>query len=232
MSLGSKARVAGLLYVLASAVGVVRLLIVPSKLFVHGDAAATVANIAAHEWFFRVGIASELVGAVLWFFVPIALYRLLNDVDHELAVLMVILGAVMQVPLFFVNSATDVATLQLARGGDFFGAIDAPQRAALAMLFLDLHHHIDLANAIFWGLWLVPYGILVYRSNFLPRFLGVWLIGACLAWLAFSAAGFLFPDHEGAVYRWSQPLMLGEVVTMLWLAIAGARERRPSSDGN
>jgi hypothetical protein len=226
MSLSSKARVAGALYILASIVGLVRLMLVPSRLFVHGDALATAANIAAHEWFFRLGIVSEIAGAVLWLFVPIALYRLLNDVDHELAVLMVILGAVMQVPLFLVNSATDVAALQLARGADFLGAVDAPQRAALAMLFLNVHHHLDLANAVFWGLWLIPFGLLVYRSTFLPRVLGLWLIGACFAWLAFSAAGFLFPAYEGAVYRWSQPLMLGEVATILWLAIMGAKERR------
>jgi len=224
-SLAGRARIAGLLYIAASAVGAVRLLYVPKALIVHGDAAATAANLVAHEAFFRLGIASELIGAALWLFVPLALYRLLRDVDRDLAVLMVILGAVMQVPLFFVNALTDAGALQLARGGGVFAAIDASQRNALAMLFLDLHHQLDLANAIFWGLWLVPFGLLVYRSRFLPRILGVWLIAACAGWLAFSITGFLFPAYEGAVYRYGQPLLLGEVATMLWLVILGAKER-------
>src|SRR5215467_6455627 len=101
-ALSKDARVAGLLYILASAVGVLRLIYIPSKLFVYGNATATAANVAAHEALFRLGIASELLGAALWLFVPLALYRLLKGVDQTLAVLMVILGSLMQVPLFFV----------------------------------------------------------------------------------------------------------------------------------
>jgi hypothetical protein len=82
--------------------------------------------------------------------------------------------------------------LQFARGADFLSAFDKPQRDAFTVLFLNLHHHLDLADAIFWGIWLIPFGLLVYRSRFLPRFLGVWLIVGCLGYLGFSFAGFLF----------------------------------------
>jgi hypothetical protein len=220
------ARVAGLLYILASAVGVVRLMYIPTRLFVHGNAAATASNIAAHESLFRLGIVSEPLAGALWLFVPLALYRLLKEVDQTLAVLMVILGALMQVPLFFFNTMTDVAALLLVRGADFLSVIDRPQREALAMLFLRLHHHVDLANAMFWGLWLLPLGLLVYRSRFLPRFLGVWLMMACFAWLAFSVTGLLLPEYEDKVFSIGQPLVWGEIATMLWLAIMGAKRRR------
>ena len=225
-SLSRSARVAGLLYILASVVGIVRLIYIPNTLVVHGNAAATVNNIAAHESLFRVGIVSSLLGSVLWMLVPLALYRLFKGVDHGLAVLMVILGSLMQVPIFFVNSVTDVAVLLFVRGSEFLSVVDKPQREAFVMLFLNLHHHLDLANAIFWGLWLLPFGLLVYRSRFLPRVLGVWLILACFAWLAFSFTGFLFPGHEDKVFSISQPLTLGEVATMLWLLIMGAKEQR------
>src|SRR5438477_3736721 len=117
--LSRNARVAGLVYILASAVGVVRRMYIPNALFVHGNAAATANNIAAHESLFRLGIVSSLLGSALWIFVPLALYRLLKGVDQRLAVLMVILGSLMQVPIFFVNSVTDVAALLFARGADF-----------------------------------------------------------------------------------------------------------------
>ena len=225
-SLKQKARVAGLLFIASSAVGIVRLMYIPRTLFVHGNAAATAGNIAAHESLFRLGIVSELLAAVLWLFVPLALYRLLKEVDRSLAVLMVILGSLMQVPLFFVNSINDAAALLLVRGADSLSAFDKPHRDALATLFLNLHHDLDLANAIFWGLWLLPFGLLVYRSRFLPRFLGLWLMTECFAWLAFSVTGFLLPGHEDRVLALGQPLMLAEVVTMLWLAILGAKEPR------
>ena len=222
--LSKNARIAGLLYVAASAVGVVRLMYVPKALVVSGNAAVTAANIAAHESLFRIGIVCNLVGAVLWLFVPLALYRLLKGVDQTLAALMVLLGAVMQVPLFFVNTATDMAALLFARGGDLVAAFDQPQRASFVQLFLELHHSIELANAIFWGLWLIPFGMLVYRSRFLPRFLGVWLIAACFGWLAFSVTGLLFPAYEDKAFTYGQPLMIGEVIMMLWLLVMGARE--------
>jgi hypothetical protein len=224
-SLSKNARVAGLLYILASVVGVMRLLYIPNALFVHGNATTTAANVAAHEWLFRLGIVSELLGAALWLFVPLALYRLLKGVDQGLAVLMVILGSLMQVPLFFVNTVTDTAALLLARGAGYLSVFDKAQRDALARLFLDLHHQLDLANLMFAGLWLFPFGLLVYRSRFLPRFLGVWLILAGFAWLGFSLTGFLFPAYEDKVFSITQPVALGEVATMLWLVIMGAREK-------
>ena len=181
--------------------------------------------IAAHELLFRFGIISYLIAAVLWTFVTLALYRLLKGVDQALAALMVVLGSLMQVPIFFINSVTDAAALQFVRGVDFLSVFDKPQRDAFVMLFLNLHHHLDLANAIFWGLWLLPFGLLVYRSRFLPRILGVWLMIECFAWLAFSFTGLLFPGHEDKVFTISQPLMFAEPVTMLWLVIIGARER-------
>jgi hypothetical protein len=223
------ARVAGILYILSSVVGVLRLMYIPTKLFVHGNAAATASNIAAHESLFRLGIVSEPIAAALWLFVPLALYRLLKEVDSSLAVVMVILGSLMQVPLFFFNSMTDAAALLLVRGVDFLSVVGKPQRDAFAMLFLNLHHHVDLANFIFAGLWLFPLGLLVYRSRFLPRFLGVWLMMAGFAWLAFSFTGLLLPGSEGRVFNLAQPFTLGEVATMLWLVILGAKESRPAA---
>jgi hypothetical protein len=92
-------------------------------------------------------------------------------------------------------------------------------------LFLDLHHQLDLANEIFWGLWFIPFGLLVYKSRFLPRILGVWLIIACFGYLALSFTGLLFPDYEDQVSNIAQPLLLAELAIMLWLLIMGATEK-------
>lgn len=224
-SLSNKARVAGLLYIVASLVGFLRLIYIPNALIVSGNAAATANNIAAHESLFRWGIVSYLLASVLFLFVTLALYRLLEGVDRGLAVLMVILGGLIPTTIFVVNTVTDAGALLFVRGADSLSVFDKPQRDASAMLFLNLHHHLDLANAIFWGLWLIPLGLLVYRSRFLPRFLGVWLMVGCFAYVAFSVTGLLFPSLEDKVFTIGQPFMLGEVATMLWLVIRGANDK-------
>lgn len=226
-SLSQNARIAGLLYIFFSMFGVVRLLYIPSRLFVDGNSAATAHNIASHEALFRFGIVSYLLGAAGWIFVALALYRLLKAVDHGLAVLMVVLGSLVAVPIFFVNALNDVAAILFARGGELVSAFNQPQRDALVMVFLRLHHNGDLANEIFWGLWLVPLGLLIYRSRFLPRFLGIWLIAGCFGYLALSFTGFLFPLYEDKVFNYTQPLTVSELVLMLWLTIVGAKERQP-----
>jgi hypothetical protein len=220
------ARIAGLLFIVSSALGMVRLLYIPNTLFSSDDATTRAGNIAAHELMFRFGIVSELLSAALWIFVPLALYRLLKDVDQGLAAVMVILGSLMQVPIFFMNSVADAAALMLARGGEFLAVFDRPQRDAMAMAFLRLHHQGDLSNEIFWGLWLFPFGLLVYRSRFLPRILGVWLMIACFAWLVLSLTGMLFPAYEDRVFKLTQPVALGEMMTMLWLTVMGVQDKR------
>lgn len=225
-SLNRNARIAGLLYLGFSLIGIVRLIYIPSHLFVQGDAAATANNIVTHESLFRWGIVCYLVGAAGWIFVTLALYQLLRGVDEKLAAVMVILGSLVVVPIFFVNALNDVAALLLVRGGDFLSVFDKPQLEALAMLFLRLHHYGDAANEIFWGLWLIPLGLLVYKSRFLPRFLGVWLMAACFGYLALCLSDFLFPQYADKVFSCTQPLTIGELAFMLWLLIMGAKEQK------
>jgi hypothetical protein len=195
---------------------------VPSKLMVHGNAAATAGNIAASEMLFRLGIAGELIGQAAFIFVALALYDLLKGVSRRHASLMVIL-IVVSIPIALVNELNSIAALVLVRGAEFLAVFEKPQRDALAMLFLNLHHHGFVVAEIFWGLWLFPLGLLVYRSRFLPRFLGVWLAFAGIAWVILSLTGILLPQYQNKVDTYSQPAFIGEIVFMLWLAIKGAQ---------
>src|SRR6185312_10592686 len=129
-------------------------------------------------------------------FLALALYRLLRNVDKNLAVLMVILGGVLPATIDFVNVLNDSAALILVRGADFLSVFEKPQRDALALLFLRLHHQEVVAAEILWGLWLFPLAVLTYRSGFLPRFLGVWLTINGVAYLVTSFTGLLLPQYE------------------------------------
>ena len=224
--LSRNARVAGLLY-LTLMTAPLRLIYIQDKLIVSGNAAATASNIAAHQTLFRLAILSDLFTATMSIFLTLALYRLFKEVDQGLAVVMVILGALMVTPIYFLNTLNDAAALLLVRGADFLAVFDKPQREALAMLFLRLHNHGVLVNQVFWGLWLFPFGLLVYRSRFLPRLLGVWLMLNCCAYVAVSVTGIMWPPYQARVFNAAFPIMFGELAIMLWLIVIGARERQP-----
>ncbi len=214
-------RFAGLLYVLVSIPGVFALLYVPNKLIVHGNATATATNIAAHETLFRLGIAAQLISQILFMWVALALYDLLKRVNPRHASLMLTL-IVVSIPIALLNELNAIAALVLVRGTDFLSIFDKPQRDALAMLFLNVHGHgFDVAE-IFWGLWLIPLGLLVYRSGFVPRILGVLLLLNCFTYLANSFTSLLAPQYEDVVSRWMMPLSFGELLFMFWLLIMGA----------
>jgi hypothetical protein len=217
------ARVAGAVYLLLVILAPFRLLYIPGKLFVPGNAAATADNIAAHETLFRLGIVSDLLCGTILIFLALALYRLLKGVDQNLAVLMVIAGGVVPATIDFLNVLNDAAALMLSRGADFLSVFEEPQRDALAVLFLRLHHQEVVAAEILWGLWLFPLAVLVYRSRFLPRFLGVWLVLNGFAYLAMSFTGLLLPQYEEVVSNIAFPALLGEMAFMLWLLIMGAK---------
>lgn len=215
-------RVAGLWYLPLCVLGPVRLMYIPNKLFETGNTAATVKNIAAHEWLFRIGIVCDLACAVILIFLVLAFYRLFKGVNQNLAGLVVIFGGVMPALIIFVGVVSDLGALTVARGTDFLSAFDRPQRDALAMLFLTLRDHQNTAAEILWGVWLLPLAALVYKSRFLPRFLGVWLIINGFAYVALSLTGVLLPQYQGKVFLYSQPALFGELAFMLWLVIKGA----------
>src|SRR5467141_4526178 len=215
-------RFAGLLYVLMSIPGFFSIVYVPSKLIVHGNATATANNISASETLFRLGIAAQLIGMAGFIFVALTLYDLLKGVNRRHASLMVTL-IVVSVPIAFLNELNSIAALVLVRGADFLSIIEKPQRDALAMLFLNLHFYGFVVAEIFSGLWLLPLALLVYRSRFLPRFLGVWFAFTGFAWVVLSLTGVLSLQYYDKVFTFTQPAVFGELAFMFWLLIKGAK---------
>ena len=216
------ARVAGAIYLALVLAGLFSLMYVPGKLIVRGNAAATSSNILAHETLFRFGIVVDLVCSVIFVCLAIALYRLLSGVNQTQARLMMALVLV-SAAVGFMNVLNELGAVTLFRGADFLALFEKPQRDALGLLFLRLHDQGHVINEIFWGLWLFPFGVLVYQSRFLPRILGVWLIVNGFAYLALSFTGLLLPQYSHTVYRFISPILFGEMAIMLWLLIKGAK---------
>lgn len=224
------ARVAGALYALAAIGGVFALLYRPSQLIVSDNATATARAIAAHEFLMRLAVASDPVLGVVWILVVLALYQLLKDVDRVQAGLMLTLGGFMQAPLYFVNAMNYGAALELVTRPSLFPAFSSAQRSDLAMLFLRLHHDELLASLLLAGLWLVPFGILVFKSGFLPKIIGVWLVIDAFGWIAMFLSDTLAPLYSATVANATAPLRPAEVAIALWLLIFGARPRGHAAD--
>lgn len=224
-SLKKTARIAGLWY-LGFSLGPFYLLSVPSRIVVQNDAAATAARVLSHQTLFRWGMLTETIGAVIFIGLSLALYRLSENVDRHRARQMVALVLVSSA-VALVTVVFNAAALFVFRGGDPLAAFDGPPREAIGMLLIRMHGQANAINQTFWGLWLLPFGWLVVRSRFLPRWLGYWLLLDGVAWVAASAVWFLAPQYNDALFRYCQPAFMAELAAMLWLLIAGAKEQPP-----
>jgi hypothetical protein len=203
------------------------LMYVPSVLLVPGDPAATSRNILASQWLFRSGTVSQLVGQIIFIFQVLALYRLLNPVNKNHAVLMVVLVLV-GIPIAFLNEVNHLAALRLLSSTDD-GAFTSTQLQAQAMLFLDMREYgIEVAH-VFWGLWLLPLGFLVFRSGFLPRLLGALLMLGGAAHVIDAGRQLLFPGVptlSQLTFASAILAAIGELLFALWLLIRGVNVTR------
>ena len=224
-----QARLAGVLYLLLGVTSALEMSI-PSVFVVPGDAAATVARIASSDLLYRLYLASGLASQILFVFLVLALYHLLQDVNRKQALLMVALVLV-QVPMAFANTLFGFAPLMLSSGADYWSAFSKEQLDAMAMGFLNVKSYGTSAVMALWGLWLLPLGMLVFRSGFIPRFLGVFLIIGCFGWLGMSVTSLLFPAYAGIASQFTV-LAVGEILIILWLVIVGARTPNAIPDHN
>jgi len=228
-SIKKQARVAGLLYFLASLPAPFGLIYVPTKLIVLNDATATANNIRTSESLLRLGIGCELLSSIMFILVVVALYRLFKPVNETHALVMMIL-ILISIPISLLSVVNEVVALMVVSGADFLSVFDARQLDALAYILMRLHSRAILVAEIFWGLWLIPFGILVIQSRFIPRILGYLLFLAALGYLASSLTFLLLPAYGPVVDKFTSQLPLCELPIILWLLIWGARVPPTSAD--
>ena len=226
-SLKKTARGAGILYIIMDVFMIFSGMVVDSKIYVPGDALATANNILASERLFRLGFVSWIVGYVVFLFLVLALYNLFKSVDKSKARLMVIL-VVSSVPIGILNMLNQYAPILLLNGSGNHSAFNPVQLQTLSMLFFDIYQHGIMVAEIFWGLWLVPLGILVYKSRFVPKVLGVLLIVGCFGHLLSFLSTFLFPEYNTILIPISEIVMFGELPIFLWLLIKGVKDQQPA----
>ena len=224
-----QSRIAAALYLLNGLPAPFALLYVPNTLMVRGDAAATANNVRNAEGLLRGGMAVELFSSTVAVFAVLAFYHLLKRVNQRHALAMLILF-LLSIPISYLNVLNDLAALSLARGPAFLtGVFDKAQLDALVLFFLRLHNQGVVLAQIFWGLWLFPLGILVMRSGFLPRFIGIAAMVAGSGYVFSSVVSLLLPPSAQPIGQLGMILGIGELA-FLWMLFRGAKDQ-PAENG-
>lgn len=233
-SINKMARIAAFVLLLFMPVAIFGLVYLPSVLIVRGDAAATARNIMASESLFRLGIVSALLVQLIQIVWVLVLYLLLKPVGRNLASLMVIL-LLLGVPIAMVNELNQFAILRLLHDADHWAVFTPDQLHALVSLFLNLHSNGLAIAGIFWGLWLFPYGYLVFKSGFLPKLLGVLLIIGGFGYLIQSFTALALPNLIARIALLPVLTSWGELLVPLWLVFKGVNveqwEKRAAESG-
>ena len=221
------ARLAGLLYLVVVLTGIFSLAYVPSKLIVWQDADKTFQNISSSRQLFRLSIASSMLCYIAFLLLPLVLYRLLYTVNAVYAKLMVIF-AVASVPISLINLQNRFSVLTIVSGADYLRDAGTGQLQSQVMTFLDAYSSGILIVQLFWGLWLFPFGYLVYKSNFLPKILGVCLMLGCFGYMISTFCDTIIPDFgRYSISRFlTMPASVGEIGICLWLLIVGVRNKK------
>lgn len=220
------ARIAGALYLLLVLSGLFSLMYVPSKLSDWNNPDAMINNIIANEMLFRLGIFVGIFGYIVFAVLPLVLYKLLSPVNRTYAVLMVAF-AVLSVPISLVNMLHKFAVLTLLSKANYLSGVDAAQIHTQILLHLGYYGNGNQLASIFWGLWLFPFGYLVYQSGFLPKIIGALLMFGCFGYVINFTGNFLFPTYDGSMLSKmiTVPGSLGEIGICLWMLIMGVKER-------
>jgi hypothetical protein len=218
------ARMAGLFYLIFILTTVLATSI-RDRFIVSGDAAATANNIISSQGLFRVGFVTELVSATFFVLAAWALYVLLKPVNKNLALLLLLLN-LGGVAVECLNVLNLYAALQFLSGANFLTAFQTGQLQAMAMSSLVLYTNGFLIAQIFFSAWLLPLGYLVYKSRFLPKFLGLLLILDFFGNMSWFLQGFLLPDSSILAYPGNAISFIAEISLTAWLLIMAVKEQK------
>ncbi len=219
------ARLAGLLYLILIICGIINLVYIPSKFIVWEDAPKTFENIANSELLFRLGVVSGIITFLIFLLLPLVLYKLLNKVNKTQAKLMVIF-ALVSIPISFVNILNKFSILSLIDKAEYLQEFEKAELPAQVMLYLGYYNNGIEVSQIFWGLWLFPFGYLVYKSGFLPKLLGILLMMGCFGYLITFFSAFLYSNFHKTIFSTivGIPASVGEIGICLWLLIMGTNK--------
>ncbi len=215
-----RARITGVVYLLYFLTAVFGEFLLRG-LVADGDAAATATNILAHQSLFRLGLATGLIATACYIAVTALFYGLFKPVSSSLSLLGAFFSLVGCAILAF-GSLFQLAPLVLLGGSPYLNVFKVEQLRALALMFLELNTQAGNICVVFFGVYCLLIGYLIFRSAFLPRILGGLMALAGLGWLTF-----LSPPLASHLSPYNLVLgFLAELSLMLWLLVMGVNVQR------
>jgi len=218
------ARIAGLFFLLMVVFGLFSEIFFRQKLIAIDDVAATTNNILPNSFLYRMGITSDILMTLSYLFTALILFRLLSTVNRDLAAVMVIFAAAGSILLMF-NILNEFAPLSILSGSDYLSTFGSSQRQSLAMLFYHLYEHGYMIGQIFFALWVLPLGVLICRSGFIPKVFGILFVIETIFGLMSVIVHFLVPNGTMEILM-LLPGTIAEFAFMFWLLIRGINESK------
>ena len=221
------ARIAGILYLIVVITGIVSLGYVPKQLIVWEDKAATFNNILKNESLFRLGIFSSVICYLAFIFLPLVLRELFKTVNQFVANVMVV-SVLVSIPISFFNLYNKYLILDIIHKESYLKMYDASQLQSLVMFHLNQYEYGIFIATFFWGLWLFPFGYLVYKSGFIPKIFGILLMLGCFGYIVNFSGNTLFADYQ----EWGISKIIGKIPSVaeigicFWLLVFGIKNSK------
>jgi hypothetical protein len=216
------ARLAGLIFLFMVITGLFSEIFFRQKVFVSSDIAATVSNISSNTLLYRTGIVCDILMSLGYLFTALVLFKLLASVNKNLAAVMVLLAAAGSALLMF-NILNECAPLYILTGNDYLNVLGLNSRQAIAMLYYSLYEHGYMIGQVFFALWVLPLGVLIYKSGFIPKVLGVLFVIETILGFLSVFVHFLVPNQSIETIL-LMPGTIAEFAFMFWLLIRGIRK--------
>lgn len=226
ISSNKQAKLAGLLYLVVVISGIFSLAYVP-KLIINWDSPEqTVNQLMAHEMMFRFSLLAGIICYVAFAFLPWILFNFLSPV-HKMAAQLMVGLAMVSIPMSFVNIINKYCILDLIHSFKA-AAIESVEMQQRTMQYFQQYNNGILVTTIFWGLWLLPFGYLVYASQFLPKLLGVLLMLGCMGYLVNFTGNTIYPDYGESYVSTFFALFptVGELSICFWLLLIGIKQTK------
>ena len=210
------ARYSGLVYLTLIVTGIIGLAYLPSQVFIAGQAEQTFSNIQSQPHILRAALFFQTLCFVSYIFLPLFLHRLLGSVSRHWALLMVLLVQ-LSIPLTMVSLVCKYSLLSLVSTGITYTNDNTV--VATSQQLIQLSEGALLFAQIFWGGWLIPLGMLIYHSDFMPKWLGILLVIGGMSYLGKVTLVLLYPNFHNLAFasKITLPATIAEFTTCLWL---------------
>lgn len=220
-ALRKTARQAGLLYFVMAVIAILVEFVLP-EFSVPGDATATMRAILANESLYRLKTLLGFLTNIIFMAVAIWLYQVFKDSDRKWALLMLLL-VIVGVTVNIVISTYALQPVALLNNPEHLKVFSESQTDALAYNSLRFQTSATPFPVSFWGFWLLPFAVLIFRSRLIPAIFGVLLIITGAAYIVSGFTSIALPALKQAISPWLMPLYFCEVPIIFWLMIVGIR---------